>query len=111
MDGLDVCNGATHLLLQHNRLACVDGLDFFDKLQYLVVSHNRLTRLDNIGHLRALQYLDAQSNLLVEVPEREALPEGLMALELTGNPCVEMAGYRAALVAALPKLLYLDELR
>ena len=109
MDGLDVCTGATHLHLQHNELREIDSLEFFDRLKYLTVSHNQLTRLAGLSHLKTLQYLDASNNLIARVDTRE-LPVQLMALELTGNPCTKSDGYRAQLIAALPKLFSLDEL-
>ena len=114
MDGLDLCSEkCTHLMMQHNWLTEIDGLQFFDKLQYLVLSHNRLTIIDGVSHLRSLQYLDASHNEIARVPRPSSqLPcDSLMALELNGNPCAEIDGYRAQLISGLPKLLYLDEVR
>ena len=111
MDGLElVGTGATHILLQHNLLTHIDGLEFFSKLQYLVLSHNQISRIAGVSHLSSLQYLDLAHNLVASA-DTDALPKGLMALELVGNPCAAEEGYRAKVVAALPRLVYLDEVR
>ena len=111
MDGLElVGTGATHILLQHNLLTHIDGLEFFAKLQYLVLSHNQISRIAGVSHLSSLQYLDLAHNLVASA-DTDALPKGLMALELVGNPCAAEEGYRAKVVAALPRLVYLDEVR
>lgn len=109
MDGLDVCNAATHLHLQHNLIREIDGLDFFDRLQYLVVAHNQLTKLEGVAHLTTLQYLDASHNQIAVVAWQQELPAKLMTLELQGNPCADALGYRAEVLAALPTLTVLDE--
>jgi len=110
MDGLDVCNGATHVMLQHNMLRQIEDLTFFNKLQYLVVSHNQLETLSGLTHLKSLQYLDATYNR-IEMADPKALPTELMALELTGNPCADRRDYRTTLLEALPELLWLDDVR
>merc|ERR1719502_2426586 len=98
-------------MLQHNLLTTIDGLEFFAQLKYLVVSHNSLTEVSGVSHLQSLQYLDASHNRIEHAPDARVLPDALMALELTANPCAEAEGYRARLVDALPRLLFLDDVR
>ena len=38
MEGLDPCNAATHIYLQHNRVREIEGLDFFHALHEEVPS-------------------------------------------------------------------------
>ncbi|KAL1529651.1 hypothetical protein AB1Y20_000592 [Prymnesium parvum] len=111
MEGLDVCNAATHLHLQHNLITTIEGLDFFDRLQYLVVAHNHLAQLEGLKHLATLQYLDASHNKIVAVAWKRDLPPSLMAVELQGNPCANQSGYRKSALASLPSLMVLDEER
>ena len=110
MDGLDVCSSATHVMLQHNWIRHIDGLEFFDKIQYLVLNNNRLETLSGVSHLGTLQYLDVSHNQIATVEVGE-VPDKLMALELKGNPCSELPGYRASLIGSLPNLVFLDEER
>jgi len=49
MDGLEPCNAATHLYLQHNLLSEIESLEFFARLQFLVLSHNKLTHVTGIS--------------------------------------------------------------
>ncbi len=111
MDGLDLCNGATHVQLQHNRISEIEGLDFFSSLQYLTISHNLLSSLDGLAQCGALRYLDASHNAIAQARAASLPAATLMALELMGNPCVDEAGYRPRLVEGLPELVTLDEER
>ena len=53
MDGLDVCNGAQHVYLQHNRISRIEGLEFFSDLRFLVLGANEIEAIEGLAHLRA----------------------------------------------------------
>ena len=108
MDGLDVCNGAQHVYLQHNRISRIEGLEFFSDLRFLVLGANEIEAIEGLAHLRALEYLDLSQNRIADAAAHE-LPTELRALDLYGNPCAREPGYRRALVGALPALFRLDD--
>ena len=108
MDGLDVCNGAQHVYLQHNRISRIEGLEFFSDLRFLVLGANEIEAIEGLAHLRALEYLDLSQNRIADAAAHE-LPIELRALDLYGNPCAREPGYRRALVGALPALFRLDD--
>ena len=108
MDGLDVCNGAQHVYLQHNRISRIEGLEFFSDLRFLVLGANEIEAIEGLAHLRALEYLDLSQNRIADAAAHE-LPAELRALDLYGNPCAREPGYRRALVGALPALFRLDD--
>ena len=108
MDGLDVCNGAQHVYLQHNRISRIEGLEFFSDLRFLVLGANEIEAIEGLAHLRALEYLDLSQNRIADAAAQE-LPAELRALDLYGNPCAREPGYRRALVGALPALFRLDD--
>lgn len=64
MDGLECCEAATHVYLQHNVIAEIDGLQFFSALAFLSLDHNRIRALENLRHLAALRYLGVAHNLI-----------------------------------------------
>ena len=88
MDGVEMCNNATHLQLQHNLLTRIESLEFFSQLQFLVLSHNQIGTIEGLAHLHTLHYLDLSHNCIAEV-EVGALPPNLKALELHGNPLLD----------------------
>jgi len=111
MDGLDPCNGATHIYLQHNLISELDGLDFFTSLQFLVLSHNNLTEVAGVSHLASLLHLDIAHNQIQAVVKPATLfPPSLLHLNLAANPCAALRGHRRDLLAALPTLKRLDDL-
>lgn len=68
LDGLDCCEGATHLYLQHNIVEHIDdSLLFLRSLEFLSLDHNRITVVSNLSALRALRYLGLAHNLIEEV--------------------------------------------
>jgi len=55
--------------------------------------------------------LDVGNNKIVEVQTQELtteIPRSVVSLQLNGNPCTHTAGYRHAVVSALPALMELD---
>ena len=67
MDGLECCERATHVYLQHNVIAEIDGLQFFSALAFLSLDHNRIRSLENLRHLAELRYLGVAHNLIERV--------------------------------------------
>ena len=110
MDGIELCDAASHVYLQHNMIREVEGLEFFSSLSFLVLSHNQLTSISGVSALPALQYLAAAHNQVADL-EPHAFPPALMALELQGNPCAQAEGYRTAAFRGIPTLMTLDEER
>eukprot|EP00965_Chrysotila_dentata_P216388 6189344-Pleurochrysis_carterae.AAC.1 len=110
LDGLELCNGATHLYLQHNLISEIDGLEFFGKLEFLSLSDNKISAISGVRHLKTLQYLDLSFNQLINA-ETSELPLQLLGLDLSMNPCTKQVGHRAKLIAALPELVRLDDVQ
>lgn len=67
MDGLECCDAATHVYLQHNQISQIDGLPFLRAITFLCLDHNRIARVEGVGHLRALQYLGLAHNQIASV--------------------------------------------
>ena len=110
MEGLDPCNAATHIYLQHNRVREIEGLDFFHALQFLVLSHNRLEWVSGVAHLPSLLHLDLSHNSIDDVAEPNNLfPQSLIHLDLRANPCSARPSYRESLLGALTQLRRLDD--
>jgi hypothetical protein len=111
MDGLEPCNAATHLYLQHNLLSEIESLDIFARLQFLVLSHNRLTQVTGVSHLATLLHLDLSHNQIEEVTRpSKAFPPALVQLSVAANPCASLRGHRVRLLTELPSLRRLDDL-
>uniref|UniRef100_A0A7S3S637 Uncharacterized protein n=1 Tax=Strombidinopsis acuminata TaxID=141414 RepID=A0A7S3S637_9SPIT len=111
MDGLDPCNAATHLYLQHNLITEIESLEFFSQLQFLVLSHNKLTEVSGISHLSSLLHLDLSHNQIEEIRQPVAtFPSSLVHLSLAANPCAGRRGYRQEMIGALTGLKKLDDL-
>ena len=90
MEGLDPCNAATHIYLQHNRVREIEGLDFFDALQFLVLSHNRLEWVSGVAHLPSLLHLDLSHNSIDDVAEPNNLfPQSLIHLDLRATHALQ----------------------
>lgn len=111
MDGLEPCNAATHLYLQHNLLSEIESLEFFARLQFLVLSHNKLTHVTGISQLAALLHLDLSHNQIGEIARpSDVFPAALVQLNVAANPCAALRGHRIGLLTALPSLRRLDDL-
>ena len=64
-------------------------------------------QLEGLSGLHALRALDIRDNLIATVPH-DSLPSGLAILDLRGNPCAELPGHRARVLAMLPDCVCLD---
>jgi len=139
IEGLEACTQLRSLFLHQNCIRRISGLDRCPELWSLNLSENFLERIENLSHLRNLNSLtlaknrigykglrdvlhlkdtavctlDVQDNA---ISDPEVLPEvlckmaGLRVLYLKGNPVVKLIpNYRKTVIAALPKLKYLDD--
>lgn len=106
------------LNLSNNNLTMVENLSMLPRLQSLNLAKNALALPDSISHLRdcaVLNTLDLSDNIM-EADESNScvhmlagVPK-LVTLYLKGNPLVrDTRHYRKVVLAAMPKLRYLDE--
>jgi hypothetical protein len=108
VDHLELFTGVTHVYLQHNLLTTLaDGFDYLPRLRFLSLSHNRVLQLADLTHLSTLQCLDLSHND-IETFDVDWLPSSLVVLNLAGNPCQRVRGYRSHLIVCLPNLRQLD---
>lgn len=113
------CVNLTELNLSGNQIARIEGLECCPQLRRLVLTSNRVARVEGLAACTALEHLALQDNKLptlesLALPELAALPH-LRTLLLQNvdrslpNPvCRTVAGYKAAVLAALPNLANLD---
>lgn len=120
MLGLERCTNLIELNLANNALSKIEGLESLALLRRLNLSANRLSRLEGLApHLSRLEGLALQSNQLASL-DSLALAEQLARLPALKALCLQnvdrsaanavcrQAGYKAALLAALPGLTNLD---
>ena len=103
------CGGQEDNLVQD--LSPLRGLR---SLQVLRAARNQVQRLQGcVEGLDMLLTLDLQGNCIASCEEIFALHSCklLHTLSLQGNPCCEVQGYRELVVAALPQLGVLDDVR
>ncbi|CAJ1373830.1 unnamed protein product [Effrenium voratum] len=108
INGLEPFEQAEVLYLQANRLRRIENLDWLPRLQFLALQCNRIAVVENLTELRQLQFLDLSRNQIADFDARE-LPRSIDTLNLLGNACVAVEGYREKLVAHLPNLAQLDD--
>ena len=106
------CRHLRILLLQSNLIHKIQNLHRMKELQYLNLALNNVSKIQNLQRCESLSKLDLTMNF---VPKEGLLTvktlqqnEHLQDLYLMGNPCADWPGYRAYIVAALPKLKKLD---
>ncbi|KXZ56907.1 hypothetical protein GPECTOR_1g818 [Gonium pectorale] len=118
ISGLDKCINLVELNLTGNQISRIEGLDCVLQLRRLILTSNRISRIEGLAHLSRLEGLWLQDNKLASMealalPALGALP-ALRCLYLQNldrsapNPVCRTAGYKAALLAALPGLSNLD---
>lgn len=110
--GLSNLQFLTTLDLSNNRLTVIENLSCCPALQSLNVSKNAISLLENIQHLTAcpaLQTIDLMDNQLDGdvLPTLKEIPS-LLSVALNGNPATRAPSFRKKIIAALPKLCYLD---
>lgn len=101
----------THLYLQHNLITKIENLEFFQNLKFLVLSNNQIEIVENLQTLKSLKLLDLSYNQ-IKVLDVKELPMGLCFLNLVGNPCTEIAGWRdyeLKIKSHLRRLIQLNE--
>ena len=112
IDGLQNLKVLTTLDLSNNRLTIIENLSCCPMLQTINLSKNALSKLENISHLQeclALHTIDLMDNQL----DGDILPyliniPALVSVALNGNPTTRTASFRKKLIAAMPRLCYLD---
>ncbi|GFR40522.1 hypothetical protein Agub_g1091 [Astrephomene gubernaculifera] len=116
--GLEKCANIVELNLAGNQISKIEGLEMLLQLRRLVLSSNRIGRVEGLSQLKRLEVLWLQDNRVATL-EALALPHlaelpALRALYLQNidrsahNAVCRVAGYKAAVLAALPKLTNLD---
>uniref|UniRef100_A0A2C9KYD9 U2A'/phosphoprotein 32 family A C-terminal domain-containing protein n=1 Tax=Biomphalaria glabrata TaxID=6526 RepID=A0A2C9KYD9_BIOGL len=118
----------THLYLQFNKISKIENLECLPNLQVLILSENKITTIENIDHLNKLVFLDVSNKGDREQqwaryelgiikttkqpashpPSVENLPQSIIILNLSGNPCVSQSSYKSNIIKRLPKLKHLD---
>ncbi len=112
IDGLFNLKLLSTLDLSNNRITVIENLSCCPCLQTLNISKNAISELENITHLQqclALQTIDLMDNQLDGdiIPYITAVP-ALVSVALNGNPATRAPSFRKRLIAAMPRLCYLD---
>jgi Leucine-rich repeat (LRR) protein len=102
------------LSLAHCGIASLDGIGTLSpSLEELYLAFNEISDVSELMGLQRLRVLDLEENRISRIADVEFLaycPE-LRALTLAGNRAAAGENYRAAVMAAVPQLAYLDEKR
>lgn len=110
----DLGTGFRHLQvlwLARCGLRALDGIAALPSLKELYAAYNDVADLQALDSCTELEVLDLEGNCVGDVDAVTALqwcPQ-LSALTLAGNPIAASAGYRQAMLAALPSLQTLDD--
>mmetsp|Transcript_65770 Transcript_65770/g.157176 ORF Transcript_65770/g.157176 Transcript_65770/m.157176 type:complete len:306 (+) Transcript_65770:31-948(+) len=104
---LDMFDACEVLYMQHNIISRIEGLEALCNLQFLALQHNRIQRVENLMQLEHLEFLDLRDNLIDEL-DVEELPQNINILNMKGNACATIKGYREKVLERLPHLAYLD---
>ncbi|XP_040026765.2 dynein axonemal assembly factor 11 [Gasterosteus aculeatus] len=104
------CRDLRILYLQSNLIPRIENVGRLKKLQYLNLALNNIEVIENLEGCESLQKLDLTVNFVGRLSSVESLQHNvhLTELFLTGNPCSQFEGYRQYVVAALPRLQWLD---
>ncbi|XP_004608973.2 leucine-rich repeat-containing protein 46 [Sorex araneus] len=95
------------LYLQGNKIRRIENLSCIPFLRFLSLSGNLIKQVENLRDLPHLQFLDLSENQIATL-QLDEFPQCLLILNLTGNGCTNLDGYRKQVVRALPLLLDLD---
>ncbi|PNH09404.1 Protein phosphatase 1 regulatory subunit 7 [Tetrabaena socialis] len=116
--GLDKCINLVELNLTGNQITKIEGLECALQLRRLILSANKVARVEGVSQLARLEGLWLQDNRLASLeslalPQLAALPalRGLYLQNVdrsAANGVCRAAGYKAAVLAALPQLHNLD---
>ncbi|XP_073539589.1 leucine-rich repeat-containing protein 46 [Phyllobates terribilis] len=107
LKNLEVVKEVHSLYLQENLIKKIENVDVLNNLCFLSLSWNKVEEIQNIRSLTNLQFLDISHNLIRKLDAGE-LPQSLVILDLTGNPCTKAKDYRQQVLEALPVLQQLD---
>lgn len=114
IEGLNALTNLTILDLSYNRISTIENLSACTSLQTVNLSYNSLSSVESIAHLQectALTNIDLTNNRL-ECDEEffSFFPKipSLVTLSVNGNEITKLGAFRKKMVAAMPKLGYLD---
>lgn len=108
IDGFELLGPrVTNLYLQHNCIEKIENLQYVQNVCFLTLSGNKIRVLEGLAHLSKLSFLDLSHNH-IKAFDIDELPQSLIALNLSDNPCTTLPDYRGRIVQDLPKLRQLD---
>lgn len=117
LEGIDslenCCRHIRILLLQNNIIPKMEGLNKLKELEYLNLALNNVSMIEGVEGCESLKKLDLTVNF-VDVEDLEESIYNLKAnimledMYLTGNPCEDWPGFKAYVLAHLPRLKQLD---
>ncbi|KAM4033848.1 leucine-rich repeat-containing protein 46 [Anomaloglossus baeobatrachus] len=107
LQNLEMVKEVHSLYLQENLIKKIENVDALKNLRFLSLSWNKVEEIQNIRCLTSLQFLDISHNLIKNLDAGE-LPQSLVILNLTGNPCTKAKDYRQQVLKALPVIQQLD---
>lgn len=76
--------------LNDQGIDCIDNLEVFSQIEELYLRNNKIQRIENVDFLSRLIVLDLSNNQISSdslVSSIGLLPQNLLSLNLTGNPC------------------------
>lgn len=91
----------------------IDNLELFSHISELILSNNNIQKIENLFFMKKLKILDlSYNNIDAEslISSFKELPQGLMSINLAGNPCVSNEESLCQLQDAFPDLIIAVEL-
>jgi hypothetical protein len=91
--------------LNDQGIDCIDNLEVFSQIEELYLRNNNIQRIENVDFLSRLIILDlADNQISIDslISSIGLLPQNLLTLNLTGNPCALDDVAVAALQKSLP---------
>jgi hypothetical protein len=99
--------------LNDQGIDCIDNLEVFSQIEELYLRNNKIQRIENVDFLSRLIILDLTDNQISSdslISSIGLLPQNLLTLNLTGNPCALDDVAVAALQKRLPAVcIIVDE--
>ena len=93
--------------LNDQGIDCIDNLEVFSQIEELYLRNNKIQRIENLDFLSRLIVLDLTDNQISIdslISSIGLLPQNLLTLNLTGNPCALDDVAIAALQKSLPSV-------
>lgn len=104
---LDFLPCLTNLYLQCNEIQEMSNFSGLPGLRFLTLAENKITTIKGIKNLPRLGFLDLTENRIASVDFTE-IPDSLVIMNISDNPCSELASFRDDVIQNLPKLKSLD---